>query len=137
MSHGAGCLCGAVRVSIDAEPLSARQCWCRLCQYLSSGGSTVNVVFPAEAVTVTGEVRWRRDLAESGNTLERGFCPECGTPLFSRAVVRPHLVIVRAGALDDPGLLRPQSVIWTSEAPVWACLDPALPRHPRGQPPAP
>ena len=58
MSHGAGCLCGAVRVEIDAEPMLARACWCRLCQYLAAGNATVNVVFPAEAVRVEGEVRW-------------------------------------------------------------------------------
>jgi hypothetical protein len=34
MTHQAGCLCGAVRIGIEAEPLAARMCWCRLCQYL-------------------------------------------------------------------------------------------------------
>jgi hypothetical protein len=135
MTHQAGCLCGAVRIAIDAEPLGARQCWCRLCQYLSAGGSSVNAVFPADAVRTEGEVRWRVDTADSGNVMRRGFCPECGTPLFSKSDARPNLVIVRAGALDDPNLIAPQAVIWTSEAPEWACFDPALPQVERQPPP--
>jgi hypothetical protein len=135
MTHGAGCLCGQVRIAIDAEPLAARMCWCRLCQYLGGGTATVNVCFPSEAVTVAGEVRWHESVADSGNRMRRGFCPECGTPLFSLAESRPHLTFIRAGALDDPNLIGPEAVIWTSVAPRWACLDPALPHHPRQIPP--
>lgn len=127
MSHSGGCLCGAVRLTIDADPIATRQCWCRLCQYLSAGGGTVNAVFPAEAVAVAGEVRWYASTSDSGNAMQRGFCPECGTGLLSKSEARPTLLIVRAGALDDPGLAAPQSVIWTDAAPAWACLDPALP----------
>ncbi len=135
MTHGAGCLCGAVRVAIDADPLLARTCWCRLCQYLAAGAGTVNVVFPAEAVRVTGEVRWYGSVADSGNAMQRGFCPECGTPLLSKSSARPNLLIVRAGALDDPDLLAPQGTIWTSAAPDWACFDPGLPQFERQPPP--
>jgi len=135
MSHKAGCLCGAVKVTIDAEPLGARHCWCRLCQYLSAGGGTVNVIFPADAIAFEGEVRWIEGVAESGNAMRRGFCPACGTQIFSQSSGRPHLMIVRAGALDDPGLATPGSVIWTAEAPGWAHFDPALPQVERQPPP--
>lgn len=135
MTHAAGCLCGAVRVTIDAEPLLARTCWCRLCQYLAAGNATVNVVFPAEVVTIEGEVRWHDAIADSGNAMQRGFCPQCGTPLFSKSSARPQFLIVRAGALDDPELMAPQGTIWTSAAPSWACFDPELPQFERQPPP--
>lgn len=135
MTIGAGCLCRAVRVEIDAEPLAARMCWCRLCQYLGGGSATVNVCFPSQAVRTTGEVRWHESVADSGTRMRRGFCPTCGTPLFSVAEPRPQLVFVRAGALDDPGLKAPEAIIWTSAAPHWACHDPALPQHPAQIPP--
>ncbi|BBD97998.1 aldehyde-activating protein [Sphingobium amiense] len=134
MAHEGGCLCGAVRFSIDAAPLTARRCWCRLCQYLSAGGGTVNVIFPREALHLTGEVRWHEDVADSGNAMQRGFCPTCGTSLLSRTEVRPHLVVVRAGALDDPARMAPQMEIWTEAAPDWAVLNPALPHHPAQNP---
>ncbi|MDF0489370.1 GFA family protein [Sphingomonas sp. H39-1-10] len=129
-----GCLCGAIRYDIPGEPIAARACWCRLCQYLGAGSGTVNVAFPSEGVTITGAPRWRTDTADSGNVLHRGFCAECGTPLFSTAEARPHLIFVRAGSLDDPGLVAPGATIWTSEAPAWAHFDPALPQV-EGQPP--
>lgn len=135
MAHEGGCLCGAVRISINAEPLAARMCWCRLCQYLGGGSATVNVCFPADAVTVVGNVRWHDSVADSGTAMRRGFCPACGTPLFSNAESRPHLTFVRAGALDDPDLIGPQAVIWTQAAPQWACIDPALPRYDAQIPP--
>jgi hypothetical protein len=129
-----GCLCGAVRLHSAAEPLAVRTCWCRLCQYLGAGSATVNVCFPADAVTVEGEVRWHGDKADSGSDMQRGFCPQCGTPLFSKAEQRPHLLFVRAGALDDPGIAAPQATIWVAAAPRWASIDPDLPQH-QGQPP--
>lgn len=134
MSHQAGCLCGAVRIAIDAEPIATRQCWCRLCQYLAAGNATINTVFPSDKVAWTGDVAWYASVADSGRPMERGFCPACGTPLFSRTNARPHLLIVRTGALDDPELQAPSMHIWTAEAPGWACLDPALPQV-EGQPP--
>jgi hypothetical protein len=130
-----GCLCRAVRFTIDAAPRAARTCWCRLCQYLGGGSATVNVCFPAEAVTIHGEVRYHESIADSGNRMRRGFCPGCGTPLFSAAEARPHLLFVRAGALDDPGLMAPEMTIWIEQAPDWACIDPAIPALDRQAPP--
>lgn len=135
MTHHAGCLCGAVRITIDAEPLAARMCWCRLCQYLGGGSGTVNVCFPADSVHADGEVQWHESIADSGSSMRRGFCPQCGTPLFSLAESRPHLTFIRAGALDDPSLIGPEAVIWTSAAPDWAHLDASLPHYPAQIPP--
>ena len=129
-----GCLCRAVRFRITAAPIATRLCWCRLCQYLASGNATVNVVFPSDAISVEGELRDYQSIAASGNVMHRRFCPTCGTQLFSAAESRPHLIIVRNGALDDTELLAPSATIWTSEAPEWAWIDEALPQH-AGQPP--
>ena len=135
MTVSGGCLCRAVRFDIAAEPLAARMCWCRLCQYLGGGSATVNVCFASDAVSVEGEVRWYEGVADSGNRMRRGFCPNCGTALFSIAEPRPHLTFVRAGALDDPNLMPPRAIIWTSAAPQWAHFDPGVPQYPAQVPP--
>jgi len=129
-----GCLCKAVRYRSTAAPLAARICWCRLCQYLAAGNGTVNVCFPRDAVTIDGTLTDYRSVADSGNVMHRRFCPTCGTPLFSEAEARPHLIFVRGGTLDDPELARPASSIWTTQAPTWAHIDPNVPSLP-GQPP--
>ncbi|MGC6329064.1 GFA family protein [Rhizorhabdus sp. FW153] len=135
MTHGAGCLCGAVRFTIAADPLGARTCWCRLCQYLGAGTATANVVFPRDKVSWTGEIRYHETVADSGNHMRRGFCPECGTPLTSEALERPHLIFLRIGALDDPDLIGPEMTLWTSQAPDWACISDSLPRFDEQAPP--
>lgn len=131
-----GCLCGAVRYRIAAEPIVTRVCWCRVCQRIGAGGATVNVCFPRAALTFEGELRDYISKADSGNTMHRRFCTTCGVHLFSEAESRPHLVFVRAGSLDDPEIARPAATIWTSQAPSWACMDERLPKVERQPPPA-
>ena len=129
-----GCLCRQVRFEINAEPIAMRLCWCRDCQYLAAGSATVNVVFPSQALKFTGELTDYQSVADSGNRMHRRFCPKCGTPVFSAAESRPHLIIVRNGVLDDTALLTPSATIWTRSAPEWAWIDETLPAH-EGQPP--
>jgi hypothetical protein len=129
-----GCLCGHVRFEFHAEPIAMRLCWCRDCQYFAAGNATVNVVFPSGSLKLLqGELRDYVSVSDSGNRMHRRFCPNCGTPVFSGAESRAHLVIVRNGALDDTELLKPSAPIWTESAPGWACIDETLPMH-AGQP---
>ncbi len=131
-----GCLCGAVRYRFTAAPIVTRVCWCRVCQYLGAGSATVNACFPTNAMHVEGTTQDYRSVADSGNVMHRRFCPQCGTPLFSEAEARPHLVFVRVGSLDDPEIARPGATIWTASAPSWACIDNTIPMTERQAPPA-
>jgi len=130
-----GCLCRAIRYEFSAGPIVARACWCRACQFIGAGSGTVNVCFPTAALTLHGEPSVYKSVADSGNAMQRRFCPTCGTHLFSAAEIRPQVVFVRAGTLDDPEIGRPASTIWTSQAPSWACIDESLPRIERQPPP--
>jgi hypothetical protein len=129
-----GCLCRKVRFRISAAPIAMRLCWCRDCQYFAAGNATVNVVFPSNALELEGELTDYVSIADSGSRMHRRFCPSCGTPVFSASEARPHLVIVRNGALDDTELLNPSATIWTDSAPEWAWIDETHPRF-EGQPP--
>ena len=131
-----GCRCGAVRYTAASEPIATRICWCRDCQYFAAGSGTVNVVFAAEAVRLTGPLKAFESAADSGNRMTRQFCTRCGTPVTSAAASRPHLLILRAGTLDDPSVVKPAMTIWTDSAPPWACIDPDLPRVAKQPPPA-
>lgn len=122
-----GCLCGQVRFRIDAEPVGVRLCWCRDCQHLAGNG-TVNAIFPTAQIEVSGELAEFASAAESGNLVQRKFCPRCGSHLFAESTGRVGLTVVRVGTLDDPSSVTPSGNIWAASAPAWACLDPALQR---------
>lgn len=133
MTHTGQCLCGTIRFTVDADPLGARMCWCRDCQRIASGSATVNIVFPESAVRYEGDLSKFRMIADSGNEVERGFCPQCGTQMYSRTVQPTGIPIrIRAGTLDDPELIAPTAIIWAGSAPSWAELDPKLPQHGKG-----
>lgn len=128
MSERTGrCLCGAVSFTLKAEPIATRICWCRDCQHLAANG-TVNVLVPAEALSVVGALSEYTKKAESGHEITRQFCPNCGTHLFAKSSGRPQLRVVRTGNFDEPSSVQPSMNIWASSAPSWACLDPALER---------
>lgn len=131
-----GCACGAVRYRSGTSPIVTRMCWCRFCQYLGAGTGTVNACFRTEAFSIDGETSGFRSTADSGTPMVRRFCPKCGTPLFSEAETRPHLIFVRVGTLDDPEIARPSMIIWRSQAPSWACVDDSLQSFPGQAPPA-
>jgi hypothetical protein len=131
------CLCGAVRYRLAAEPLATRICWCRDCQHLAANG-TVNVLVPTAALTIEGELSQYARTADSGNEVQRRFCPRCGSHLFANSSARPQFTVIRAGTLDEPSSVRPAVNIWAGSAPAWACLDPALERiEQQPLPPAP
>jgi hypothetical protein len=131
-----GCLCGAIRYQTEAEPITTRFCWCRVCQFFAAGNAAVSVCFPTAGMSIVGHPRDYASVADSGNRMHRRFCPICGTHMFSEAESRPHLIFVRAGTLDDPEVAKPAATIWTAKAPSWACIDGSLPSF-EGQPPPP
>jgi hypothetical protein len=136
MTITGGCLCGSVRWESPEPPIVTRVCWCRDCQYLGAGSGTVNACFRTESFIVTGRTSDYASAAKSGNQMHRRFCSTCGTPLFSEAEARPHLIFVRVGTFDDPNLANPAMTIWTSSAPRWASIDAKLPQVENQPPPA-
>lgn len=121
------CLCGAVSFKLATEPLTIRVCWCRDCQHLAANG-TVNLLVPADGLTVSGSLSEYTRTAASGTEVICQFCPSCGTHLFAKISARPQFRVVRAGNLDEPSTIQPSMNIWAGSAPSWACLDPALER---------
>ena len=131
MTRTGGCRCGAVRYTLSAEPFAVRLCWCRDCQYWSTGNAAVNMLVPCDAVRVDGELDGWDSMAESGNHMRRSFCRRGGTPMFSEARENAERMVIRVGTLDDATGIVPTTVIWTDSAPAWAPIDPALQAFPR------
>ena len=137
MAYTGSCACGAVTATISADaPVAVRQCWCRQCQQVAGGAATNNAIFPTDSVDLAGELATHAYVAASGSTLTHSYCPKCGTPVMAQTSARPHFRTMRLGFLTPGHGLAPNAAIWTSDAPPWAAIDPALEQF-AAQPPAP
>jgi hypothetical protein len=130
-----GCMCGAIRFACSAEPLAAFNCHCRDCQKASGAAFITAIALPSAAVTIAGQPKYYSVKGESGNTMSRGFCSECGSNLFVKTSGRDDAIGIHLASLDDPSRHQPTIDIWTSSAQPWDYMNPALQKLPKGFPP--
>ena len=93
-----GCQCGAVRYEWVEKPAYSSVCYCRMCQKASGQ--------PFMGLTggKSEHLKWTRgapSIFRSSNMVERGFCPDCGTPL-TYAFDGTGRISVTINSLDDP-----------------------------------
>ena len=121
------CLCGAIRYEITRPPIVAYTCHCVVCQRLTGSAFSSAIVVAAEACRFTGAgPRSFQRTTDSGRTVTRWVCGECGTWICNGAkpgTAPPGaFVAVRAGTLDDTSWLRPTAHFWTRSAQPWVAL---------------
>ena len=124
-----GCQCGAIRYHVEGPLGPAGFCHCRMCQ--KAFGS-----FGAPLVSVPhAQFRWTRGepaVFLSSPIVQRGFCRDCGTPLFM--LEDGHGVIeIAIGSLDDPAIAPPDRVVGIESKLDWADRLPGLPARSTGQ----
>ncbi len=118
-----GCLCGAVRYSLNARPKAVNACHCTDCKKLS--GATNLLVLIADraafshASSVTDVFRKR---ADSGNEIDLVRCAACGVRLWHERPDNPEVVFIAAGTLADSTWAVPTSHIWTKRASAGVLL---------------
>ena len=84
------------------------------------------IVFPADAMSLTGETTHYRYTGGNGDPVLNIFCGACGAPILGHpegASIR----ILRASSLDDPGLFAPTKVVFSDGAQPWDHLDAQAP----------
>lgn len=126
-----GCLCGAVRFEIDRGTIiSAHHCHCADCRRSTGCAFATFCIVPETGFkSLTGEARFYAVKGSSGGSVDRGFCADCGSPLFSRVAMAPGFLFVKAGALDDASWVEPASSYWGSSAQPWARPVESIPVH--------
>src|SRR5215470_2435013 len=73
------CLCGYVRYDITGPPLRVHYCHCEMCR------RATGAPFAVLAWVTRKSLRWTSHgpaIRRSSPIAQRGFCPECGTPLL-------------------------------------------------------
>jgi hypothetical protein len=120
-----GCLCGAIRYQVSAEPRSADYCHCRMCRRSAGAPVVARLTVANESFAwTTGEPAVYRSSPET----ERLFCPKCGTQLALRD--EPDYLDVTLASLDTPEAVRPSYHIWTASRIGWFDTADDLPRYP-------
>lgn len=132
--HTGGCLCGAIRFRVSAPVDAIVVCHCTHCQKASGTGASANAIVPTAALVLEqGMPKVFSQTVDSGNTLERHFCADCGSPLWSRRAHQPERTVLKVGALDDPQG-RVVMNIWTRSARSWTPMAAGVEHHEQGRP---
>ena len=107
-----GCLCGAVRYTLKAEPALVGICHCRDCQRFTGSAFSFLVAVPLATLEIEGAFKSfaNREIAASPSLAEE-------------AHTRPGLVLINGGTLDDPTLVTPTLEIYCGRELPWARLD--------------
>ncbi len=114
-TQSGGCQCGAVRFRIGGPLGHAGICHCRMCQ--KAFGS-----WGAALLTVSDkDLSWTRGTPaefRSSPVVARGFCAQCGTPLYMHED-GSGIYDIAIGALDNPGAAPPTSQVGTESKLAW------------------
>lgn len=122
-----GCACGAVRYTLQREPMFVNCCHCTQCQTVTGSAFVINALIETAEVALDGAKPVRTDGPTEGSVHDIYRCPVCFTALWSDYRRRGWLAFVRVGTLDDPGALAPDAHIFTRSKLPWVNLEGGAP----------
>ena len=130
--HG-GCHCGYITYEAEIDPDAVRICHCTDCQTLTGSAYRVNVQSRKQDFKLlSGKPKLYVKTAESGTKRAHGFCPECGTPIYSTAnVADPDNYGLRVGTIRERAQLPPKKRGWCRSALDWSINIESLPQSPK------
>lgn len=121
------CLCQAVRFACTLPSKWVAHCHCSLCRRSHGAGVVTWAGFPATQVTIVdmdGKLRWY----ESSPGAERGFCSQCGSPMFFRSANWPGELHIARALFADPLDREPAVHVFYGTHVDWLTLGDDLPR---------
>ncbi|EON65964.1 hypothetical protein W97_05206 [Coniosporium apollinis CBS 100218] len=127
-----GCRCRKVRYTASVSPSPISYCHCQTCRKLSGGPYMPFIDAPSSAVKFEESAALRSYSATEG--AERGFCSECGSPIFMKYHNEPDTIGLLMGSIDDESwdekLHTQEAHIYLREkAPWFKVPDDGWPRH--------
>ena len=115
-----GCACGRIRYECSEQPIVQLICHCRDCQRASGSAFAAVLAVPSDGLKFSGsELKYHSLKADSGRTMRRGFCRECGSPVSICRPETPLIEFLQAASLDDPSKFHPTCEVWVSSANPW------------------
>lgn len=128
-THTGKCLCGEIRYEFAGDPLMAGVCHCKNCQRQSGTAFSTLWGVPRATLRFTaGEPKVYQDSdTDSGATVERWFCGNCGSPIYSAIPEQPDVAFLKTGTLDDTAGFSPQFHVWCRSKQLWVELADGVP----------
>ena len=120
-----GCQCGSVRYRIIGRLGEAGICHCRMCQKAFGSWGAVLVSVDKDRLSWT---RGEPTEFRSSAIVARGFCRDCGTPLYMKEDGDPNYEIA-IGSLDDPEAAAPSHQVGIESELSWFARLATLPRE--------
>jgi hypothetical protein len=114
-----GCLCGQIRYTANANPAFVGVCHCEHCQKQTGTAFSILIGIPKSAISINGQLKTFHDKGDSGQPVERNFCPECGSPILFDAAVISGLTFIYGGTLDDTSWLDPKVHVYCDSKEQW------------------
>ena len=89
------------------------------------GSATFFGVPESDFTLLSGTPKPFHYIANSGKGLDRNFCPDCGSRVFTTNLESfPQTIFVQLGSLDHPELIAPKLEMFTKRRLDWAALLP-------------
>ena len=121
------CLCRRVTFTLTGSPARNIQCNCLNCQKASGSAFLANVLYKRDQYAISsGEDLIKTYIdkdVDSGGTLERNFCGNCGSPLSIKNVSNPKMsgnIVIPGGTIEDNWKeWKPQSELFGHRRHAW------------------
>jgi hypothetical protein len=123
-----GCMCGAIRYRITAQPIVTSLCHCRSCRLATGAPVAAWVILPLGGLVFD---QGEPVAFASSPGRERTFCGRCGTSLTYTREDRPDSIDIHTATLDDPDAFPPVREIWLEEKIAWMEPNPHCAHYPR------
>ncbi|KAF2003661.1 hypothetical protein P154DRAFT_486304 [Amniculicola lignicola CBS 123094] len=128
MAQEGGCLCGAIRYSVEGKPEIKALCHCLDCRKISGGTYSTNAVYPEAAFKILqGIPKQFAKTANSENKMTSFFCGDCGSTMWRQTKAFEKGLIIKVGTLDhvdalsnaepEVELFSPRRVAWVNAIP--------------------
>jgi hypothetical protein len=100
-------------------------CHCKNCQRQAGSAFSTLAGVPGSDFNLTvGQPKLYRDSdTNSGNTVERYFCGNCGSPIYSVIASQPDTIFLKTGTMDDTSSFTPQFHAWCDTKQNWVVLE--------------
>jgi hypothetical protein len=125
----ASCLCGSVVFRVTSPFISASICHCTQCRKTHAGtGAAYGTCLKKDVEWISTKKRVRR--FASSERVRRGFCKDCGSPIYYYHKDFPNHIEISLGVLDDEPNLAPDHHLFVSSKPDWYDISDDLLQYP-------